>query len=62
MDNETSSALKEFMAKEDIDLHQTPAYSHRHNVAERAIRTFQNHFIAMLCGADPYLPLDTWDQ
>jgi hypothetical protein len=35
---------------------------HRANAAERAIRTFKNHFIAGLCSTDKLFPLNLWDQ
>jgi hypothetical protein len=34
---------------------------HRRNAAERAIRTFKNHFIAGLCSTDKNFPLHLWD-
>ena len=40
----------------------TPAGIHRRNSAERAIRTWKNHFIANLCGVDPDSPLELWDK
>ena len=33
-----------------------PPNVHRINVAERAIRTFKAHFLAILAGVDPNLP------
>ena len=39
-----------------------PPGVHRRNAAERAIRTFQNHFIAGLCSVDKAFPLHLWDQ
>ena len=35
---------------------------HGRNAAERAVRTFKNHFIAALCTVDPLLPLYLWDR
>ena len=35
---------------------------HRRNSAERAIRTFKNHFIAGLCSVDKHFPLHLWDR
>jgi hypothetical protein len=35
---------------------------HRRNAAERAIRTFKNHFIAGLCSLDKDFPLHLWDR
>ena len=39
-----------------------PPNVHRRNAAERAIRTFQNHFIAGLSSVDKDFPLHLWDQ
>ncbi len=46
LDNECSTVLKAFMHQEDIDFQLVPPGLHRQNAAERAIRTFKNHFIA----------------
>ena len=62
LDNEVSRELKEFMEEKDVDFQLTPTHSHRRNAAERAIRTFKNHFIAILCGTDPDFPLILWDK
>lgn len=35
---------------------------HSQNAAERAIRTFKNHFIVGLCTCDPHFPLHLWDR
>jgi hypothetical protein len=34
---------------------------HRRNRAERAIRTFKNHFLAILAGVDKSFPPYLWD-
>ena len=39
-----------------------PPHVHRQNAAERAIRTFKNHFLAILATADPQLPASEWDR
>ena len=62
LDNEASRELKDFMEEKEVDFQLTPTHSHRRNAAERAIRTFKNHFIAILCGTDPDFPLMLWDK
>ena len=62
LDNECSEALKEFMTEQDIDFQRVPPGIHRANAAERAIRTFKNHFIAGLCSTDRDFPLHLWDR
>ena len=62
LDNECSSALKQFLVDVDIDFQLVPPGLHRRNAAERAIRTFKNHFIAGLCSVDKNFPLHLWDK
>jgi hypothetical protein len=40
LDNEASAALKNFFTINDITYQLVPPHCHRHNAAERAIRTF----------------------
>ena len=60
MDNETSIQMKNYMKSENIIFQLVPPNLHRVNAAERAIRTFKNHFIAILCGVHPDFPLFLW--
>jgi hypothetical protein len=53
--------MKQVMWDKGIDFQLTPAM-HRRNMAERAIQTFKNHFIAILAGTDPTFPLHLWDK
>ena len=62
LDNECSQILKDFMAEEKEDYQLVPPGIHRRNSAERAIRTFKNHFIAGLASTDPNFPLNLWDR
>ena len=39
-----------------------PPNVHRRNEAERAIRTFKSHFMAILEGVDPEFPKFMWDN
>ncbi len=38
-----------------------PPHDHQHNKAEKAVQTFKDHFVAILCGADKSFPLNLWD-
>ena len=50
LDNEISKEFKAFFEEIKVDFQLTPAGSHRRNiVAERAIRTWKNHFISTSC-------------
>jgi hypothetical protein len=39
-----------------------PPHCHRRNAAERAIRTFKEHFVAGLASVDPDFPMHLWDR
>jgi hypothetical protein len=62
LDNEASTELLQFMQDKGIDYQLVPPHMHRRNAAERAIRTFKNHFIATLCGTDKDFPMHLWDR
>ena len=57
LDNEASTALKSFITNQQTQYQLTPPHIHRRNTAERAIRTFKNHFISGLCSVDRNFPL-----
>jgi hypothetical protein len=62
LDNEASAAMKSFMTSQTIDYQLTQAGLHRRNAAERAIRTWKNHFLAGLSSVNPRFPLRLWCQ
>jgi hypothetical protein len=62
LDNEASVLLQDFMSDQQIDFQLVPPHIHRRNAAERAIRTWKNHFIAGLCSTDQNFPLHLWDR
>jgi hypothetical protein len=62
LDNEASLALRNYLTKQGIDYQLAPPHIHRRNNAERAIQTFKNYFIAVLCSVDPNFPLKFWDK
>jgi hypothetical protein len=49
LDNEASTALKQFNTTQHVDFQLVPPHMHRRNAAKQAIRTWKNHFIAGLC-------------
>jgi hypothetical protein len=51
LDNKASTALKNFFTEHDISYQLLPPHCHRRNAAERAIRTFKEHFVAGLSSA-----------
>jgi hypothetical protein len=54
--------LKRFFTANDVEYHLVPPHCHRRNDAERAIRTFKEHFVAGLASVDPTFPLHLWDR
>jgi hypothetical protein len=63
MDNEASTAVKRLLTEQfQLEYQLVPPHTHRRNAAERAIRTFKNHFIAGLCSADTNFPIRLWDR
>ena len=62
LDNKWSETLKSALTKYNVDYQLATPYMHRANAAERAIRTFKNHFIAGLCSVHPDFPIQEWDR
>jgi hypothetical protein len=60
MDNECSKAVKAHIRRNNMDIHLIPPHNHRVNAAERAIRTFKEHFISALATVDKDCPLQLW--
>jgi hypothetical protein len=61
MDNEASAALQGYFTENDMTYQLVPPYCHRRNAAERAIRTFKEHFVAGLAAVDPDFSMHIWD-
>ena len=63
MDNKVSAAFKEVITRVwHADFQLVPPDVHRHNTAERAIRTFKAHFLAILAGIHTHFPNYLWDH
>jgi hypothetical protein len=62
LDNEASTALKNFFTANNIAYQLVPPHCHLRNAAERAIRTFKEHFVAGLSSFDPSFPMHLWDR
>ena len=62
LDNESSCYYKATIKyKWGVDFQLVPPDIHRINEAERAIRTFKGHFLAILSGVAPDFPQFLWD-
>ena len=62
VDNVVPDIIKAYDLKNYIKCQLVLPYSHRKNAAERAIRTWKNHFITRLCSVDPHFPMHLWDR
>jgi hypothetical protein len=60
LDNKASAALKNYFTVNDIAYQLVPHHCHRRNAAERASRTFKEHFVAWLSSVDPAFPMHLW--
>ena len=62
MDNKASKDIKQAITKHKLQYQLTLPHIHQINAAERAIRTFKNHFIAGLASVDPKFPINEWHR
>jgi hypothetical protein len=61
LDNKVSAAFKSAITNNNCTFQLVPPHVHRRNKAERAIRTFKDHFLAILAGLAPTFPSNRWD-
>jgi hypothetical protein len=62
LDNESSQLLNTYLHEHNISFQLVPPYIHRRNAAERAIRSFKDHWIAGFCSMDKAFPMHLWDR
>ena len=62
MDNKCSRAVEQHIRANNMTIQLVAPKDHRVNAAERAIRTFKEHFIAGLATVDKSCPLQLWDE
>jgi hypothetical protein len=62
MDNEASATLKNYFTEKEMSYQLVPPHCHCTNAAERAIRTFKEHFEAGLATVNPGLPAHLCDR
>jgi hypothetical protein len=61
LDNECSEEFKETIKCNEMTYQLVPPHDHHCNHAKKAIQTFKDHFVAILCRADKEFPLYLWD-
>ncbi len=57
MDNQATKSIKKLLSENKCELQLVKPHNHRVNVAEHAIQTFQDAFIAALASTDVNFPL-----
>ena len=62
LDNEASAEFKTAIKESGMDYQLVPPDDHRRNVAEKAIQTWKDHFVAVLSGTANDFPLHLWCQ
>jgi hypothetical protein len=62
IDNEASAALKKYFTEKEMNYQLVPPHFQITNTAERAIRTFKEHFKAGLTTVDPDFPAYLCDR
>ena len=62
LDNECSAEMKTALRKYKLDYQLVPPDIHRRNAAERAVRTFKNHFLSCLATCHKSFPIREWDR
>ena len=61
-DIKCSTEFKHALKNEQVTFELVSPNQHRHNDAERAIRTFKNYLLSGLATCNPDYPLQKWDQ
>ena len=60
LDNECSKIFKKCIRSNNMTHELVPPNCQCRNMAEQAIQTFKNHFVAILSGVDDRFPLSLW--
>jgi hypothetical protein len=60
LDNETSKDIEAFITENNAKFQYTPPDMHRTNIAERAIQTWKNHFVAIQASTPSTYRLSNW--
>eukprot|EP00804_Cyclotella_cryptica_P014540 CCRYP_004834-RA/>CCRYP_004834-RA protein AED:0.38 eAED:0.43 QI:0/0/0/1/0/0/2/0/284 len=62
LDNKISAAYKLAITNSGMSYQLVPPNDHQRNIAEKAIQTWKDHFIAIISGTDTKFPLHLWCQ
>ncbi len=61
LNNECSDKFKKTIKCNKMTYQLVPPHNHHRNCAKKAIQTFKDYFVAILCRADKEFPLNLWD-
>ncbi len=62
LDNQASAEYKAAIEASGMTYELVPPDEHRRNMAEKAIQTFKDHFVGVLSGCTPSMPIHLWCQ
>jgi hypothetical protein len=62
LNNQASAAYKTAIETSKMTYQLVPPNNHQQNMAEKAIQTFKNHFVSVLSGCAPTMPMHLWCQ
>ncbi len=62
LNNQTSAAYKTAVETSKMMYQLVPPDNHQQNMAEKVIQTFKNHFVSVLSGCAPTMPMHLWCQ
>ncbi len=62
LDNECSDDFKSTIKANQMTYQLVPPHDYRRNIAKKGIKTFNAHFVSILCGVDKDFPLHLWCQ
>ena len=62
LDSKIYEAYKQEIKDSNITYQLVPPYDHQHNITERSIQTWKNHFGSLLDGVEAIFPLHLWCQ
>jgi hypothetical protein len=62
LDNQASAEYKAAIEASGMTYELVSPKKHRHNIAEKAIQTFKDHFVGVLSGCVPSMPIHLWCQ
>ncbi len=62
LDNQAAAEYKAAIEASGITYEKVPPKEHRRNMTEKAIQTFKDHFVGVLSGCTPSMPIHLWCQ